>query len=372
MNSPAVQIRSFVTKVLAAVGALVLGAAVLSSSAHAAVRPTVIEVKPGASVADALRNIAPGGTILLDAGVQKPATVGPLVYAAVVTMRPAPGAEGLVNLGELNLVGVQNLTVTGVSTRGLVTINGGRGVTVSDSRPLGVLIKGDASQISVRGNTIIGGLDGVNVQSWMGTARPHDITIAGNHIEGQTNDNIQLDIASNITVEDNVLVGGADNVNHNDGVQYMGGSGLVVRRNRISGQDQGLMFKPEPSLGDDSAILDARVENNLITGTRYFGVILAGTTRTTLVNNTVYDVPKQSVLLTGDNTGASITANIIERFYVEATATRPAVEQGNCIAFGGGRLDIGANPLFLDHVSYGLSPLSPCAGLGVVAPLPNL
>jgi parallel beta-helix repeat protein len=356
--------RSFVIKAVAAVGALVVGAAILPGPAHAAVRPTVIEVKPGASVADALRNIAPGGTILLDAGVQKPATVGPLAYTATVTMRPAPGADGLVNLGELNLTGIQNLTITGVSTRGLVTINGGTAVTVTASRPLGVLVKGAASQIAVTNNTITGGWNGVTVQSWMGTARPHDVRIAGNTISGQENDNIQIDIANNITVENNVLAGTLVNDNHNDGVQFMGGANLVVRGNRISGQDQGLMFKPEPSLGADSAVLDARVEDNVISNTRDFGVILAGATRTTLVNNTVYDVPKQSVLLTGDNPGTSITSNIIERLYVETTATRPAVDQGNCIAFGGGTLDSSANPLFVDHVSYLLSPLSPCAGLG--------
>lgn len=306
-----------------------LGLSVSAWPTSAGAAPAIVEVRPGQSVADALRRVAPGGTVVLHAGVHKPATVGPIAWSANVTLRPAAGAEGLVEVGELNLRGLENLTIQGVRTRGLVTIDGGRGVTVASSRPLGVLVKNGASQIDIVDNTIVGGWNGVTVHSWVGTARPHHVRIAGNVISGQANDNVQIGIAHDVVVENNVLTDPIDNANHNDGVQLMGGERVVVRGNHLSGQDQALMFKPEVSLGADSAIVDARIEDNVISRTREFGVILLGTTRTTLVGNTVTDTPKQSVLLTGNNTGTVITGNVIGTFYVERTATPPAVLRDN-------------------------------------------
>jgi parallel beta-helix repeat protein len=324
----------------------------------------VLEVKPGASVADALRAVASGGTVLLDAGTHKGATVGATAWTSTVTLRPAPGAEGQVSLGELNLTDIRHLDIAGVSTRGLVTINGGSDISIAGSRPLGVLVKGDASEIDISGNTITGGWNGVTVQSWMGTARPHDVRIVGNTITGQENDNVQVGIANDITVEGNVLADPQENDNHNDGVQFMGGSGLIVRGNRISGQDQGLMFKPEPTLGADSAVVGALVENNVISRTRGFGVILVDTTRTTLRSNTVYDTPKQSVLFTGANTGAVVVGNVVQTLYVERTATAPALQSGNCIASGATVLDLPVAAHFVDQVDYQLAIGDPCAGRG--------
>jgi parallel beta-helix repeat protein len=309
--------------------ALATGLAVAAPAASAADAPTLIQVAPGQSVADALNRIAPGGTVELLAGSHRPATVGPHSWSSTVTLRPAAGAAGRVDTGELNLRGLEHLAIEGISTRGLVTIDGGRDITVTGARPLGVLVKGDASDIDVVDNTIIGGWNGVTVQSWVGTARPHDVRIAGNAISGQQNDNVQIGIANDVTVEDNDLLGTIVNDNHNDGVQLMGGERVVVRGNRITGQDQALMFKPETSLGDDSAIVDARIEDNLIYGTREFGVILLGTTDTTVSGNTIRDTPKQGLLFTGANTGAVVVNNVIDVMYVERTATPPAVLLGN-------------------------------------------
>jgi parallel beta-helix repeat protein len=308
-------------------GALGLGA----TAADAAVAPSVIRVSPGQSIADALDRVAPGGVVELLPGAHRPATVGPRAYAATVTLRPAPGAEGLVETGELNLRGMEHLDIEGISTRGLVTIDGGRDITVAGSRPAGVLVKGAASAIEVVDDTITGGWNGVTVQSWVGTARPHHVHIARNRISGQQNDNVQIGIAHDVTVEDNELLGSVANDNHNDGVQMMGGERIIVRNNRISGQDQALMFKPETSLGDDSAIVDARIEGNDISRTREFGVILLGTTDTTVTGNTIRDTPKQSLLFTGNNTGATVVGNVMDVMYVERTATPPAVVRDNLI-----------------------------------------
>jgi hypothetical protein len=91
---------------------------------------------------------------------------------------------------------------------------------------------------------------------------------------------------------------------------------------------------------------------------------MLGTTRTTVRANTVYDTPKQSVLLVGANTDAVLVGNVIQTFYVERNALPPASQTDNCVASGGGVDDIRVPPQFVDRVDYQLAPGSPCAGLG--------
>jgi hypothetical protein len=315
-------------RLVLAVAALV-GLSLLAPAPADAAAPRVIEVRPGQSVSEALTRVADGGSVVLLAGSHKPATFGPRAWKRTVTLRPAPGAEGKVDVGELNLRGVERLTVTGVRIRGVVTIAGGRHVTLSSSRPRGVLVKSGASDISIVDNTIAGGWTGVAVHSWRGTDRPHDVRIAGNHISGQENDNVQIGIADDVVVEDNDLLDPIKNANHNDGVQFMGGKRLIVRGNRFSGQDQAILLKAETSLGVGNTVLDAVIADNEITKTREFGVIIVDTIGTTIADNTVRDIPKVGVLLSGDNRGAAIVDNVIDQLFVERSATPPAEERGN-------------------------------------------
>jgi hypothetical protein len=306
-----------------------LGLSLAAPTPAAAAAPKVVEVRPGQSVSEALTRVADGGTVVLLAGSHKPATFGPRTWKRTVTLRPATGADGKVDVGELNLRGVENLTITGVRTRGLVTIAGGRAVTLSSSQPTGVLVKAGATNIDIVDNTISGGWNGVAVHSWRGTARPRDVRIAGNRISGQKNDNVQIGIADDVVVEDNDLLDPIKNANHNDGVQFMGGERLIVRGNRFSGQDQAILLKAEPSLGAGNTVVGAVLAYNEITKTREFGVILVDTIGTTIAANSVRDIPKIGVLLSGDNRGTSIVDNVIDQLYVEADATPPAEEHGN-------------------------------------------
>ena len=305
--------------------------AVVGAGARAAdAAPSTVTVAPGQSVADALRRVAPGGTVVLQPGRHRPATLGPQAWASTVTLRPAAGAEGRVELGELNLAGVENLTIRGVRTRGLVTIDGGRRITLESSQPWGVLVKNGASEIDVRANTITGGWNGVAVHGYAGMPRARHVRITDNVITGQENDNIQIGVAHDVLVRGNVLGETLDNRHHNDGVQLMGGERVVIERNQIvGGHDQAILLKSEPSLGADSAIVDARIEDNVIHGSRELGVVLLGTTRTTLTRNTIYDTPKPSVVLSGRNVGAVVTDNVYEDLYLERGATPPAVMRGN-------------------------------------------
>ena len=288
-------VQRAVLALLLAAGA-VLG---LASSASAATAPATVVVQPGQSIADALRRVGSGGTVVLAAGTHRPATIGPKAWAATVTLRPAAGAT--VELGELHLRGVENLRITGVRTRGVVTIDGGRNVDVVDSRPAGVLVKNGASAVDVLDNTIVGGWNGVAVHGYLGAPRPHHVRIAGNHISGQTNDNIQIGIADDVTVEDNVLLDPVENHHHNDGVQFMGGKRLVVRHNWLQGQDQAILLKGEAKLGADHAVVDALLEDNIVYRTRHLGIVLVDTVRTTLRDNVVREIPTMGVVLVGTN-----------------------------------------------------------------------
>jgi len=97
---------------------------------------------------------------------------------------------------------------------------------------------------------------------------PSKSSPAGNEVWGQENDNIQLGIANDVIVEDNVLHDLQVNPNHNDGVQSIGGRGLVIRRNRFWNQDQAVMLNATPSLAPVNDVVGARIENNLVHHTR--------------------------------------------------------------------------------------------------------
>jgi hypothetical protein len=271
--------------------------------------------------------VADGGTVFLAAGSHRSATVGPLAWERTVTLRASPGA--VADVGELHLRGVERLTVTGITTRGVVTIDGGRAITVSASKPRGVLVKNGASDVEILDNTISGGWNGVAVHGYRNKPKPHDVRIAGNTISGQANDNIQIGVADDVVVEDNDLLGTEANTNHNDGVQFMGGARLVVRDNRFSGQDQAILLKAERSLATDNVVVDALIAFNEISKTREFGVILVDTVNTRIAGNTVRDIPKVGVLLSGDNEDTSITDNVIDQLFVERSATPPAEDRGN-------------------------------------------
>ncbi|MCU1379355.1 MAG: hypothetical protein JWN29_2338 [Acidimicrobiales bacterium] len=346
---------------LCAAAALGLALAALPATTASAA-PLTIEVSAGQSVATALKTVAPGGTVVVHAGAYPALALSSLTWTSRVTLRAADGEA--VTLDGITLQRVSNLTMSGLRTTKVVTIDGGSGIDLVSSSPLGVTVKNGAADIDIADNDIDGGWNGVAVVSWSGAPRPRGVRISRNRISGQANDNIQIGIADDVTVEDNVLRAPVMNDNHNDGIQFMGGERLLVRRNRISGQDQAILLQPESTLGTGNRVGDARVENNIISGTRGAGIIVTATDGTSIVNNTIYDTPYASIHLIGQNIGLEVANNVMKQLWLESGASAPAVEDFNCVVSGGkGTHDVRSDPQFTDRVDYRLASTSPCRDL---------
>lgn len=325
---------------------------------------TTVHLHPGQSVTAALRQLGAGGTLEVHAGSYPAFTFGPYAWSSPVTVRPAGGDTRTVTFGAITLKGVTNLRLSELRATGTVTVDGGSAIDIERSDLVGVTVKNGAADVGITDNDIVGGANGVGVTSWNGAPRPRNVVIARNRISGQTNDNIQIGIADDVTVEDNVLRDPVMNSNHNDGIQFMGGERLVVRRNRFSGQDQAMMIQPEARLGAGTRVVGVRLENNLVSRTRGAGFIVSGTVATTIVNNTVYDTPYASVHLEGANSQLRIVNNVLRNIWSGRGANAPVVEDFNCVAVGGkGMWDVKADPRFVDRVEYRLALTSPCRDL---------
>jgi hypothetical protein len=351
-------IRSLVASVTVAAA----GLALLAFSGPAAAAPSLVDVYPGQSIAAAVKTVAPGGTVVVHAGSYPALTLGWSSWTNPVTVRAAAGDD--VALAGATLTKLTNFRLADVRATALVTVDGGRGIDLVESTLTGVTVKNGATDIDVADNTITGGWNGVAVVSWSGAPRPRDIRISRNTISGQANDNIQIGIADDVTVEDNDLRDPIANANHNDGIQFMGGERLLVRRNRFSGQDQAVLLQAEAQLGTGNRVGGARLENNLVTGTRGAGFIVTATVDTTIVNNTIYDTPYASVHLIGANTDLTVANNVIKQIWRQSGAAAPTLEDHNCVAMGGsGANDVKADPQFVDRIDYRLAATSPCRDL---------
>jgi parallel beta-helix repeat protein len=338
--------------------------------AHAA-EPAVLEVRPGGSLLGALQSVGAGGSVVVHAGSYPGFTLADSSWSSQVSLAPAVGDEGEVSVGAITLKRVSNLRLAGLRTSQLLTIEGGSELVVEGSRLGGVTVKDGSTSVRIRGNDIVGGWNGVGVSSWGGKDRPSAVSISGNRISGQQNDNIQIGLADDVVIEDNVLVDPIANANHNDGVQFMGGERLVVRRNRFSGQDQAMILQPEAVFGAGVQVGSPRIENNVISGTRGAGIILSSTVGATVVNNTIQDTPYASLHLIGANRGLQVFNNVVQQIWRQARAAAPAFEDRNCVASGGtGAHDVMADPRFVDRVEYRLSASSPCRDVGQVAGAP--
>jgi len=347
----------------------------VASRTTKATKTTSVHVRPGGSISDALAKVPAGGTVFVHAGTYPFLLVENRSWDRQVTVRPADGDRGSVVVDGVKLVGVSDLALVDL-TLGHVGIHGGGRIAVASSPRLkGVTVKYGASDVQITGNEITGGYNGVTVHSWGGERIPQGIRIADNDIWGQVNDNIQLGIANDVVVEDNLLHDLQVNENHNDGVQSIGGRGLVIRRNRFWNQDQAVMLNATANLAPGNDVADVRLENNLIHHMRNGGIVVAVARDVQVVNNTVADTRHAGLHIEPGARGVRAWNNVLSFLWIVSGAGPLALEDHNCLGWGGtGSNDRRGDPGFEDRADYRLGSGSRCLDMGtaIEAPLEDL
>lgn len=311
--------------------------------------PTVVYVNDASSFAQALQRPRHHTTIELAAGDYGTLRLDDRTWNRVVIRASAPTE---VRFNSIELRRVTGLELRNVSVTGRVDATATNdfrlvGTTVGD----GVYLRDGSHHIEIRENIIKGGRFGVWIQS-RGTSRSHDVVVADNEISGQTGDNVQIGPCDDMVLEDNTIADITDNADHNDGIQVMGGENITIRRNRLTGQDQAILLKPEPgALGAGTIVRHIRVENNVITHSRGAGIIVAGATDVEIVNNTGVGNRFADIHLEDDNPGLDVWNNAVRQIHAQQPQTA-GFSHNNCVLIHNapGPTDIVTTPsLTSDH-----------------------
>lgn len=260
-------------------------------------------------------------------------------------------------LEAIDITGSSGVTLRNLNISDRVTASGSGNLRIEGSRVgHGVALRDGVHDAAIRGNRIDGGKFGVWIYAAPGRARNHGISIEGNDISGQTADNIQAGNVDDLRVVDNRIHDIADNPDHNDGVQFMGGRGLVISGNRFWAQDEGIMLKAEPVLGTGTTVAGAVVENNVVHSERGAGMIFAGTDGTSVANNTGTGNGFADIHVEAANPGLRIWNNVVQQIYKGGTTPIP-LEDGNCVekTTDPGPNDLLSRPRFADDDTYRLA-----------------
>jgi len=330
-----------------------------------------IHVYSGGSIPDALAAAPSGGIVEVHTGQYPFFQLDGRSWPAEVTVRAAAGDVGRVGIDGIKLVGVHNFVLANLSL-GHVGVHGGGDVSIVDSPALtAVTVRNGAQDVEVTGNRINGGYNGVTVHSFQGEPVPTRIRIAGNEIWGQENDNIQLGVADDVIIEDNLLHDLQTNANHNDGVQTIGGHGLVIRRNRFWNQDQAIMLNATPNLVPGNDVTGVRVENNLVHHERNAGIVVALASDVEVVNNTVADTRHAGLHVEPGARRLRAWNNVLNFLWLMDGTEPLEMEDYNCLGWSGtGVHDRRGNPAFVDTVEYRLGATSPCLDMGTATGAP--
>ncbi len=191
------------------------------------------------------------------------------------------------------------------------------------------------------------------------------LTIRGNEVHATEYDAISLYWRlQDVLVEDNYIhdvrrPAGSDL--HTDALQIAPQSegswgSVIVRRNRITDYDQGILVK-------DGATNGLVIENNVIGPPRVFAMHVYNAPNVRITNNTVAG---GNLYLRARTTGATVTNNVLEKFAIDSTAT-VALADHNLVdrslynpGYVPGPHDLDGRPTFVDPAAddYSLAPTS--------------
>jgi hypothetical protein len=283
--------------VLGSLAVVVAGILVLRSNAQ-----VTHEVSTDEELEQALERATGGETIVLQPGrygfhhLAKP-------YASRVTVRgvdrDSVQVEGFSTVADADAttaaanVAIRNMTISGPDgSRDAIRINRG------------------AHDIVLEELTINGGRHCVNINSYpySGVTWAHDITVRDSDLSQSLSDVVQITGGRNIVVEHNYIHDPQDNPDdHVDGIQAIGSDDLKIVGNFFTeptvgttGFNQAIILGRADPYDRSLMVRKSYVANNLVSGWRGSGILLAGTEITWVVNNTSMPYRGQSGFVTVD------------------------------------------------------------------------
>lgn len=353
----------------------------------------VREVSPGQALDTIVSGAMPGDTLRLRPGSYGRVTIT-RSFSEPLTIEGAPG----VSVDGFTIRGGGGVRIQQLATTDENRVESGAHDVVFDGVSASVpATRGGASCWYLRG-----GVRAVTIQNSTGRggwlvvkqyASPpqlaRDIVVRDNRLSGAWEDIIHVDGADDMRIEHNVIQDPVETVAHNDGVHSQHSSRLRIVRNTFSwssiaptgGPNQAIMLGNEPSVWADRKVTDTYVANNLVH--HWHGgrpLILNGTERTKIVNNSFVDSGKANVndpsitishqgAAGGQNPGLEIWNNILESVFMDRGAAPPAYFDRNLLRtpYKGvhGRNAIVADPVFVDRTSYRLARRSPARRAGL-------
>ncbi len=317
-----------------ATAATVTVAISLAPAASAAVH----HVYPGSSIGGTVSSASPGDTVIVHGGSYPRQKIAK-AFSSPVTVREATGETARVAGFEfanpssnLNLQGFD--IDPGDSVQGILFSPNVRDITVSDVK-------------------ILSGKHGVRFTAGAKAGWPTNVTVRASEIRNALRDNVQVSGARNVLFENNWIHDPQVNGNHNDGIQSIASDGLKIRRNIFAfetpgprGPNQGIILGRADPAQEGRTVVNSEVTNNLVYQWRGAGITIAGTTNTTVDNNTVWDggggsasafvISAKNQPSVFGNTNVRLANNILNKMQLKNGGTRPAIESHNLVRTGGG------------------------------------
>jgi hypothetical protein len=246
-------------------------------------------------------------------------------------------------------------------------------------------VRSGAHDISIRSNHITHCKTGIGGPNTGPDPRldSYRISIVKNVLRNFSVDGIQFGRWSHVLITQNDIGHMSDPVNHNDGIQFTGGTtDAAITRNHLHDSEHGQLLFIQPAFGP---IDDVLVENNLINAAAGYAVQSQAATHVRFINNTIWHSGYGGLLLRGYDDAAATDTLVVNNIlygYGYAEGAAAALETRNIIRTRDGAsippgnisISLQADPGFADAagLDFHLRPDSIANGAGspVYAP-PN-
>jgi Right handed beta helix region len=340
----------------------------------------------------ALQRATGGETIVIE-----PGTYGfhhlPKPYASRVTIRGADRRR-------VQIQGFSTVSDASASTAAANVLITDLTVSGPDRRRDAVRINKGAHDIEIADVTIEGGQHGVDINASpysSGVTWPYNITVENSDLSGSTGDLVQIVGGRGVTFRHNFFHDPQDNPDdHVDGIQSIASDGLQVVGNWFTesakgatGPNQAIILGRADPYNEVLTVRRSYVVNNLISGWRGSGILLAGTQTTWVANNTSMPYSGQSGFVIADknpnesggtaeawyNTDLRVWNNIFNKVSTDSE-TAPVFNSNNLItdsATGYGENSITGRARFVTTSTtsserYKLQRVSPAIDSGIKTP----